>query len=96
MSNETQEKPQVRIADVKEMLNKGKTRDQIAEHYGITKADCKRLFLHPSLKGLKTKVVKELPFEVIDEEGEVQAFDGVTEHFVTGATGSAPEGEEEE
>ena len=95
MSNETQEKPVIRIPDVKEMLNQGKTRDQIAEHYGISKADCKRLFLHPSLKGLKTKQIKELPFEIVDEEGTVQEFDAVTEHFVTGATVPGP-GEEEE
>lgn len=78
MENTTQEKPQIKVSDVLAMLNDGKTRDDIANHYGITKPDCKRLFEHPSLKGKKTK--KKPGFILVDDTEIEQAHnDSVVE-----------------
>lgn len=46
-------------------LKDGMTRDDIAEHYGITKAECKILFQHEDLKGKKT--IKKPSFIVVDD-----------------------------
>lgn len=63
-------KPKIGIKQVCDMLKDGKTRDEIAEFYGITKADCKRLFQHPDLKGKKTIKKPELGFEIVEDEVE--------------------------
>ena len=63
----TSQKPQIRVSGVLEMLKNGKTRDDIAEHYGITKTAVKSLFQHPELKNKKTIVKKEDPFVLIDD-----------------------------
>ena len=67
------EKPIVRISDVLDLLDNGKSREQIAEHYGLTMADVRRLFKHEKLKGKKAK--KQGMFELVDDipaEGEVE------------------------
>lgn len=61
-------KPKIGIKQVCDMLRDGKTRDEIAEFYGISKADCKRLFQHPDLKGKKTIKKPELGFEIVEDE----------------------------
>lgn len=66
----SQDKIKIRIPDVLGMLKDGKTRDEIGEHYGLSKADTKRLFLHPDLKGKKTVKKRELPFEIVEEGAE--------------------------
>lgn len=45
----------VSIPDVIEMVKvKGMTRDEIAEHYGISKKACReQIFSHPELKGIR-------------------------------------------
>ncbi len=61
-------KPKIGIKQVCDMLKDGKTRNEIAEFYGISKADCKRLFQHPDLKGKKTIKKPELGFEIVEDE----------------------------
>lgn len=55
----------IKISEVLECLNKGMSREEIAEHFGITMADCKRVFQHPTLKGKKMR--KAGAFNLIDD-----------------------------
>ena len=66
----SKENVNIRVNDVKQMLNNGKTREQIAEHYGIPMAAAKKtIFAHPEIKGLKTKKSYDY-INVIDSEAE--------------------------
>jgi len=70
-----QEKTQIKISDILAMLQNGKTRNDIAEHYGINMTEMKEIFKHPQLKGKKTKKPKELSYQLIDDisgEGELE------------------------
>lgn len=67
MSQET--KPQIKISEVLDLLEKGKTRPEIAEHYGITASDVVTLFKHKSLVGKRPK--KQPNFEIVDDTQEV-------------------------
>lgn len=66
-------------------LKDGMTRDDIAEHYGITKAECKILFKDDRLKGKKT--IKKPTFVLVDdatagievEEETVDATETITD-----------------
>lgn len=66
---ETKVTPTIRISDVIELLETGHTREDIATHYGINKADCKRVFEHPKLKGRKTRKVG---YVLVDDTEENQ------------------------
>ena len=66
----SQEKVNIKVEDVKKMLNNGKTREQIAEHYDIPMSAAKKtIFAHPDIKGLKTKKTYDY-INVIDNEAE--------------------------
>lgn len=66
MSTEVaQENKVIGVVQVKALLEDGKTRDDIAEYYGITKGECKILFQDERLKGLKTK--KKPSFTLVDD-----------------------------
>lgn len=61
----------IKISDVKAMLVAGKTRPEIAEHYGITMNDLKKqVFSHPELKFKKTHKASASITLVDDEETE--------------------------
>ena len=54
--SETATKPQVKVSDVLELLNQGKDRKEIAEHYGIPVSVMARtVWQHPKLKNKKAK-----------------------------------------
>lgn len=53
------------VAQVLQHLKDGMTRDDIAEHYDISKTECKLLFQHPDLKGKKT--IKKPSFIIVDD-----------------------------
>ena len=77
----SQERVQIKVNDVKDMLNNGKTREQIAEHYGITMAAAKKtIFSHEKIKGLKTKKTYDF-VDIVDD-------DEVTEPLDTAQNGS--------
>ena len=59
----------IKIKDVLALLNEGKVREEIASHYGISKADVNALFQHPELKNKKPR--KPLGFVIVDEEEDV-------------------------
>lgn len=59
------EKVKITTAEVLELLELGKSREEIQNHFGLTKPDLKKLFKHPKLKGRKTK--KAPGFEIVDD-----------------------------
>lgn len=60
------DKVTVRVQDVLEMIEKGKTRKQIQEHYGLNGVELKTVFQHPKLKGKRTRPESRLI--ILDEE----------------------------
>lgn len=64
------EKVKITTTEVLELLDLGKTRDEIREHYGLSNPDLKRLFKHPRLKGRKTK--KAPGFDLEDDIVEIR------------------------
>lgn len=79
------------VAQVLQHLKDGMTRDDIAEHYSITKSECKLLFQDERLKGKKT--IKKPSFIIVeDATAEIPL---VEEEIVTTDKVSPPETEEE-
>ena len=62
------EKKTIFVSQLLEDLNNGLTREEIAEKYGLSKSDVKKIFTHPKLKGKKPK--SKPSFELIDDENE--------------------------
>ena len=64
---------EIKISEVLDLLEQGKTREEIQSIYGLSVKELKMLFSHPKLKGKKTK--KAPSFILVDdlenEEGEV-------------------------
>lgn len=58
------------VNDVLQLLDNGKTRKEIAEHYSISASECKELFEHPKLKGKRAK--KPLSFVIVDREETIK------------------------
>lgn len=62
--SETATKPQVKVSDVLELLNQGKDRKEIAEHYGIPVSVMARtVWQHPKLKNRKAKKQYDIVIE---------------------------------
>lgn len=54
----------IRISEVLALLDRGKSRKEIAEHYGKTEAEMQRsVWSHPKLKGRKAKKVDDILLE---------------------------------
>lgn len=96
------EQVRITIQGVKDLLNVGKSREEIAAHYGITIADCKELFKDERLKGLKAK--KKRGFILVEETEDVQDssdiiigedLTNVEENSTAEVLGNAPEVEED-
>ena len=49
--------------DVLALLADGKSREEVREHYNLSKGDLKKVFQHPDLKGRKTKKSPGFVFE---------------------------------
>jgi len=62
------EKKQIKISDVVALLQEGKTRKEIAEHYDIPQSSVKKIFQHPKLKGKKSH--KTPDYELVDDVSE--------------------------
>jgi hypothetical protein len=72
MSNTTEQQAPLRItiSEVKSLLDQGKSRKEIAEHYGKTQAEMQRMvWSSPKLKNLKAKK-QYTGVELIDDEEE--------------------------
>jgi hypothetical protein len=52
------------------MMEEGKTRKQIGDHYGLNQPQTKALFDHPKLKGKKTTKQASNAFNIVDEGGD--------------------------
>lgn len=78
-------KKEIKISEVLDLLNQGKDRAGIREHYGLTHQEMQSLFQHPKLKNKKPK--SQPSFILVDDtEGEVS-------HVVTKEDVAANEGE---
>lgn len=65
------DKKQITISSVDALLKAGKSRKEIAEHFGETMAEMNRLvWSHPKLKGRKMIKQKTDSIELIDDEDE--------------------------
>lgn len=62
-------KQQIKVSEVLELLEQGKSRKEIGEYFGLNGVEVKTLFQHPELKGKKAK--KQMPFVIIDDINEV-------------------------
>lgn len=59
------EKKQITISSVLSLLDDGKGRKEIGEHFELSAVDLKKLFQHPKLKNKKPR--KPTSFELIDD-----------------------------
>ena len=72
MSNTTEQQAPlvITISEVKSLLDQGKSRKEIAEHYGKTQAEMQRMVWgHPKLKNLKAKK-QYTGVELVDDEAD--------------------------
>lgn len=67
---EQDNRPVINVKDVLAFLEDGKTREQIREHYGLSKRDLTLLFKHEELKGKKTRIA---PGFVFAQESNIMA-----------------------
>jgi hypothetical protein len=65
-----EEKKKISISEILSLLDKGYTRKEVQEHYGITIGECTKLFKHPKLTGKKPK--SKVSFELVDDTEEVK------------------------
>lgn len=61
-------KREIKISEVLGLLDAGKSREEIAQHFNMSNGDLTVLFKHPSLKGRKAK--KQRDFVVVDDVTE--------------------------
>lgn len=58
-------KREIKVSEVISLLDAGKSREEIGQHFELSNADLTALFKHPSLKGKKAK--KQRNFVVVDD-----------------------------
>mgnify|MGYP003604640768 CR=1 FL=1 len=58
-----EQRPTITASAVIALLDDGKDREQIREHFGLNKTDLKKLFSNPALKGKKTRKAPAFVFE---------------------------------
>jgi DNA-directed RNA polymerase specialized sigma subunit len=68
-----QEPVKISISGIKSLLEQGKTRQEIANEYGITLGELKKHFKHPKLKGLRMH--KPLTSVLVDDTDEESISD---------------------
>lgn len=79
------DKKQITISSVDALLKAGKSRKEIAEHFGETMAEMNRLvWSHPKLKGRKMIKQKTDSIELIDDEDAVEVQEIMAEGDVDG------------
>lgn len=69
----------ITVSEVKSLLDQGKSRKEIADHFGKTQAEMQRMvWSHPKLKNLKAKK-QYTSVELVDDEEETVAETQVTQ-----------------
>lgn len=89
----------IKVSDVLNFLEEGKTRKDIQDHYGISQKELRELFQHPKLKGRKTKKAFEPSFVIEDdldgdnnnEANEIAQTNSPQEQVETEVTNAAEE-----
>jgi hypothetical protein len=62
------ERQRITISGVLELLNQGKNRAEIGEHYNLNANQVRKIFQHPKLKGKKPRT--QDPFVLVDDTEE--------------------------
>ena len=60
-------KVEIKLSTVIELLDNGKSREEIAAHFDLKMAQVNQMFKHPKLKGLRAKKVVEPAFVLEDD-----------------------------
>lgn len=68
------QKKKITISAVIDCLNEGMKREDVAEHFGLTMSETKKLFEHPKLKGKQAR--KPVTFELVDDTEEEESTSG--------------------
>lgn len=89
--NAEQQAPlRITVSEVKGLLDQGKSRKEIADHYGKSMAEMQRtVWCHPKLKNLKAKK-QYTGVELVDDEDAVVEVTQVQDQ-ITDAVTQAPE-----
>lgn len=67
----SQEKREIKVSEILEMLNQGKDRKAIREELGVTHADMAAIFQHPKLKNKKPRSFSSLVVvDDVEDAGE--------------------------
>jgi hypothetical protein len=93
MSNATEQQAPLRItvSEVKSLLDQGKSRKEIAEHYGKSMAEMQRtVWCSPKLKNLKAKKQYTGVELIDDEEGPVAEVNDQITDAVTAEVAHVP------
>ena len=90
--NAEQQAPlRITVSEVKGLLDQGKSRKEIADHYGKSMAEMQRtVWCHPKLKNLKAKK-QYTGVELIDDEEGPVAEVAQVQNQITDAVTLAPE-----
>lgn len=90
--NAEQQAPlRITVSEVKGLLDQGKSRKEIAEHYGKSMAEMQRtVWCHPKLKNLKAKK-QYTGVELVDDEETPVAEVAQVQNQITDAVTLAPE-----
>lgn len=90
--NAEQQAPlRITVSEVKGLLDQGKSRKEIAEHYGKSMAEMQRtVWCHPKLKNLKAKK-QYTGVELVDDEDAPVAEVAQVQDQITDAVTQAPE-----
>lgn len=90
--NAEQQAPlRITVSEVKGLLDQGKSRKEIAEHYGKSMAEMQRtVWCHPKLKNLKAKK-QYTGVELVDDEETPVAEVAQVQNQITDAVTEAPE-----
>lgn len=73
-------KRDIKISEVIALLDAGKSREEIRDHFEMSNGDLTVLFKHPALKGKKAK--KQRDFNIIDDTVE-NTFEDPNTHLET-------------
>lgn len=90
--NAEQQAPlRITVSEVKGLLDQGKSRKEIADHYGKSMAEMQRtVWCHPKLKNLKAKK-QYTGVELVDDEETLVAEVAQVQNQITDAVTLAPE-----
>ena len=91
-----EQRPTITASAVIALLDDGKDREQIREHFGLNKTDLKKLFSNPALKGKKTRKAPSFVFEDDTQIPSAAATEEVSTNTDEVVSGNTQSGEDVE